>query len=66
MFGSFNTQSSREQGHSIKPSTMAVYLPLIDMNPCHPDSMLSAMVAAERFSKQCGQYITVMTKSQSM
>ena len=65
-FGRFNTQSCREQGHSIKPSTMAVYLPLIDMNPSHPDSMLSAMIEAERFTKQCGEDITVLTNDQQL
>ena len=45
---------------------MALYLPLIDKNPSHPDSTLSAMVEAERFTKQCGQYITVLTNDQQL
>ena len=56
-FGGFNTKLCREQGLSFKPSTKAVYLPLVDMNPSHPDSMLSARVEAEGFRKQCEQDI---------
>ena len=36
-FGGFN-KLCREQGQRVKPATKAVYLPLIDMNPAHPDS----------------------------
>ena len=36
------------------------------MNPSHPDSMLSAMVEAERFTKQRGQDITVLTNDQQL
>lgn len=65
-FGGFNTKLCREQGQSVKPATKAVYLPLIDMNPAHPDSMLTAMTEAQRLTKECGQDITVMTNDQQL
>jgi len=60
--GGFNTKS----GQSVKAATKAVYLPLIDMNPAHPDSMLTAMTEAQRLTKECGQDITVMTNDQQL
>ena len=65
-FGGFNTKLCREQGQSVKPATKAVYLPLIDMNPAHPDSMLTAMTAAQRLTKACGQAITILTNDQQL
>ncbi|XP_078661436.1 uncharacterized protein LOC144905583 [Branchiostoma floridae x Branchiostoma belcheri] len=65
-FGGFNTKLCREQGQSVKPATKAVYLPLIDMNPAHPDSMLTAMTEAQRLTKECGQGITILTNDQQL
>ncbi|KAI8496654.1 hypothetical protein Bbelb_253090 [Branchiostoma belcheri] len=65
-FGGFNTMLCREQGQSVKPATKAVYLPLIDMNPAHPDSMLTAMTEAQRLTKECGQGITILTNDQQL
>jgi len=50
----------------VKPATKAVYLPLIDMNPAHPDSMLTAMTKAQRLMKECGQNITILTNDQQL
>jgi len=50
----------------VKPATKAVYLPLIDMNPAHPDSMLTAMTDAQRLMKECGQNITILTNDQQL
>jgi hypothetical protein len=60
-FVGFNTKLCREQGQSVKSATKAVYLPLIDMNPAHPNSMLTAMTEAQRLTKICGQTITIFT-----
>jgi len=65
-FGGFNTKLCREQGQRVKPVTKAVYLPLIDMNPAHPDSMLTAMTKAQRLMKECGQTITILTNDQQL
>ena len=38
-FNGYNTQICREQNHSPKPQTKAMYLPLIDMTPSDPDTI---------------------------
>jgi len=65
-FGGFNNKLCSEQGQRLKPATKAVYLPLIDMNPAHPDSMLTAMTKAQRLMKECGQNITILTNDQQL
>ena len=65
-FGGFNTKLCREKGQSVKPATKAVYLPLIDMNPAHPDSMLTAMTEAQHLTKACGQDISILTNDQQL
>lgn len=65
-FGGFNTKLCREQGQSVKPATKSVYLPLIDMNPAHPDTMLTAMSEAQRLTKECGQAITILKNDQQL
>jgi len=65
-FGGFNNKLCREQVQKVKPATKAVYLPLIDMNPAHPDSMLTAMTEAQRLMKECGRNITILTNDQQL
>ena len=65
-FGGFNPKLCREQGQRVKPATKAMYMPLIDMNPAHPDSMLTAMTEAQRLMKECGQNITILTNDQQL
>ena len=43
LFGGYNTRLASEQGHAIKARTKAVYLPLIDLPPAEPTTMLTAM-----------------------
>ena len=50
-YGGFNTEMSRNQGQSLKRGTKAVYTPLIDMVPSDPDTMMTAMVEAQRLTK---------------
>ena len=52
----------------MKPATKAMYrpMPLIDMNPAHPDSMLTAMTDAQRLMKECKQNITILTNDQQL
>ena len=40
----YNTKNSREQDHTVRPATKAIYLPLEDMNHAEPDTMLTTMV----------------------
>lgn len=65
-YGGFNTKMSRNQGHSLKPGTKAMYSPLIDMVPSDPDTMMTAMVEAQRLTKLTGQSYTVFTNDQQL
>ena len=65
-FGGFNTCLAREQGHSLKPATKAVYRPLIDMTPSDPDTMLTAMIEAQRLTHETGQVFTIFTADQQL
>ena len=65
-FNGFNTCSAREQGHATKPKTKAVYLPLIDMAPAEPDTMLTAMIEAQRLTNMTGQAYTIFTNDQQL
>ena len=55
---------SREQGQSAQPATRAIYTRLIDMTPADPDTMMTAMVQAQKLTKECGQEITIFTNDQ--
>ena len=57
---------SREQGHAIIPKTRAVYLPLVDMIPSKPDTMLTVMVEVQRQINSCGQEYTIFTNDQQL
>ena len=52
--------------NSLKPATKAVYTPLIDMVPSHPATMMTAMVEAQKLTKQTGQFYTVFTADQQL
>ena len=65
-FGGFNTKLAREQGQSAQPATRAIYTPLIDMNPADPDTMMTAMVEAQKLTQQRGQQVTVFTNDQQL
>ena len=62
----FNSHLNRDDGHTIIPATTCVYTPWIDMKPSDPDTMLTAMVEAERLVKSTGQYIVVFTCDQQL
>ena len=55
----YNTQNSREQGHTVRPATKAIYLPLVDMTPPEPDTMFTAMVESQRLTNLTGQVYTI-------
>ena len=64
--GGFNTKLAREQGHTQKPATIAVYTPLIDMSPSDPDTIMTAMVEAMRLTEETGQIYTILTADQAL
>lgn len=65
-FSGFNTKLSRETGQSLKPKTQAVYLPLIDMPPADPDTMMTAMHEGMRLTNERGQKNLVFTSDQQL
>ena len=65
-YNGYNTRNSREQGHSVRPATKAIYLPLLDMTPAEPDTMYTAMVEAQRLTNQTGQVHTIFTNDQQL
>ena len=65
-FGGYNTRLAREQGHASKARTKAVYLPLIDLPPAEPTTMLTAMIEAQRLTNERGQAYTIFTNDQQL
>ena len=65
-FGGFNTQYLREHDQSLNPGTKAMYTPLIDMLPSDPITMMTAMVEAQKLTRQTGQVYTVFTADQQL
>lgn len=59
-----NTGNSREQGHSVRPATKAIYLPLMDMTPAELDTMYTAMIEAQQLTNETGQLYTIFTNDQ--
>ena len=65
-YNGFNTKITREQGQSLKPKTNAIYLPLIDMTPSDPDTMMTALHEAMKLTKARGQERLVFTSDQQL
>ena len=65
-FGGFNTKMAREQGHVIQPASKVMYTPLLDMTPSDPDTMMTAMVQAQKLTNETGQVYTVFTADQQL
>ena len=65
-YGGFNTAFVRNLGYDVKPKTKAVYLPLVDMPPAEPTTMLTAMHEAQRVTQMTGQEFTIFTNDQQL
>ena len=65
-FYGYNTKLCREQGHLPQPKTKAIYLPLIDVKPSDPDTMLTAMVRVQELTSQTGQTFSRLTCDQQL
>ena len=57
---------AREEGLTVNPPSRVTYTPLIHMKPSDPDTMLTAMIEAERLTQQVGQEIVVFTSDQQL
>ena len=60
-FNGCNTRISREQGHCYRPRTKAIYLPLIDMIPSDPDTIMTALTQAQHLTLKTGQKYVICT-----
>ena len=65
-FHGYNTRLCREQGHQPQPKTKAVYMPLIDMKPSDPDTIMTAMYLGQKLTTATGQRFTVLTCDQQL
>ena len=60
-FNGYNTRLHRDQNKPPHMKTKAVYLPLIDMVPSHPDTMMTALTKAQHLTSQIGQEFVIFT-----
>ena len=65
-FNGYNTKRGREQGHCPQSKTKVFYLPLIDMKPSDPDTMMTAMMKVQELTSRTGQNFSVLTCDQQL
>ena len=65
-FNGYNARLNRVHGQASMPKTKASYLPLIDMTPSDPNTMMTALAEAQRQTAQSGQDFTVFTCDQQL
>ena len=65
-YNGYNTMVTRRQGVSMQPKTKAVYLPLIDLTPSDPDTIMTALHEAKRLTKERGQKNVIFTSDQQL
>lgn len=65
-YNGYNTNVTRDQGVSMQPKTKAVYLPLIDMTPSDPDTMMTALHEAKRLTEERAQKYAIFTSDQQL
>ena len=53
-FGEFNTKIARELSLRVKREMKAIYIPLIHMKPSDPTTMMTAMLEAQRITRESG------------
>ena len=59
MYNGYCTRVNCDQGHTIRPSTKIVYLPLIDMTPANPTTMQTSIKQAKKLAVHHGQEFSV-------
>ena len=60
-YNGYNTALARNQGQTEQPKTKTVYLPLIDLVPSHPDTLMTAMVEAQKVTHNADQKFVLFT-----
>ena len=65
-FNGYNMKLSREQGHTLKPKTKIMYLPLIDRPPADSATMMMTLLRAQEVSSISGQKFVIFTADQQL
>ena len=65
-FNGYNMKLSREQGHSLNPKTMIVYLPFIDRPPSDSATLMMTILRAQEVSSIAGQKFVIFTADQQL
>ena len=65
-YNRFNKQLMREAGNHCQAATKICYLPIIDLNPAHPDTVLTSMREVKRITEDANQMYTVYTNDQQL
>ena len=65
-FNRYNMKLSREQGHTLKPKTKIMYLPLIDRPPADSATMMMTLLRAQEVSSIAGQKFVISTSDQQI
>ena len=60
-YNGYNVSLARDQGQSPMPKTKTAYLPLIDLVPSHPDTIMTAMAEAQELTQRTGQEFALIT-----
>ena len=62
----WNMCRARERHCKVQPKTRVAFVPLLDMVPSEPDTMLTAITEAMRISRVSGQEWTIFTNDQQL
>lgn len=65
-FDGYNTEKTHEGDHAVGPKTFAGFCPLTGMVPSEPDSILAAMVEAEKRTEMTEQKYEKFMKDQQL
>ena len=65
-YNGYNTKIAREAGQGLRPATDITYLPLINMNPAEPDTVLTTMHLVKSETGKAGQEYTVFTNDHQL
>ena len=60
-FNGFNTAIARTNGQQLEAKTNMQYIPLIDMTPHDPDTMMTSLTQAQEITTSMGQNYVVYT-----
>ena len=65
-YNGYNTMVTRQQGVLMQPKKKAVYLPLVNMTPSDPGTIMRVLHEANRVTKERGQKYAIFTSDQQL